>query len=38
VDKRVFNLHTPLSPTVLAQVHQDCGLVPLECGHLGVEL
>lgn len=35
LDKRTFALHTPLSPAALAQAHQDCGLVPVECGHLG---
>lgn len=35
MDARIFALHTPLSPAALALAHQDCGLVPLECGHLG---
>lgn len=35
LDRRIYSLHTPLTPEDLAQAHRDSGLAPLAWGHLG---
>lgn len=34
-DRRVFDLHMPLSPASLAAAHREAGLAPTASGHLG---
>ncbi|MDR3639876.1 MAG: class I SAM-dependent methyltransferase [Humidesulfovibrio sp.] len=35
MDKRIYDLHVPLTPAALARAHRACGLMPEAWGHLG---